>query len=110
MTAVFTIGEAIWSPRLMQFMAEVAPKGKEGTYISLSYIPYFASKLFVGPLSGWLVATYVPEGQESYPNHYWVWVWIGGMAVISPLGLLIFRSLFAGSKDPEPEEAETPAG
>ena len=27
---VFTIGEAIWSPRLMQFSAEIAPRGKEG--------------------------------------------------------------------------------
>ncbi len=105
MVAVFTVGEAIWSPRLMQFMAEVAPKGKEGTYISLSYIPYFASKLIVGPLSGWLVSTYVPEGQESYPMHYMIWVWIGGMAVVSPLSLLILKGLFSGVKNnDEPEE------
>ena len=94
MVIIFTIGEAIWSPRLMQFTAEIAPKGREGSYIALSYLPYFAAKLFVGPLSGWLIATYVPPGAESYPNHYWVWLWIGGIAVISPLGLLIFRGLF----------------
>jgi hypothetical protein len=39
----FTIGEAIWSPRLMQFSAEIAPVGREGTYIALSYLPYFSS-------------------------------------------------------------------
>lgn len=94
MVAVFTVGEAIWSPRLMQFTAEIAPKGKEGSYIALSYLPYFGAKLFVGPLSGWLVATYTPEGADSYPNHYWVWIWIGGMAVISPISLFIFKKLF----------------
>jgi MFS family permease len=90
----FTIGESIWSPRLMQFTAEIAPKGREGSYISLSYLPFFASKLIAGPLSGWLVATYTPEGAGSYPNHQMVWVWIGGMALVSPAGLFIFRKLF----------------
>ncbi len=84
---IFTIGEALWSPRLMQFTAEVAPEGKEGSYIALSYLPFFAAKLIAGPLSGWLVATYTPEGAEAYPHHIMVWVWIGGMALISPIGL-----------------------
>jgi MFS family permease len=92
--AIFTIGEALWSPRLMQFTAEIAPKGKEGSYISLSYLPYFAAKLFVGPLSGWLVATYTPEGASSYPNHAMVWVWIGGMAALSPICLVVFKKMF----------------
>ncbi len=91
---IFTIGEAIWSPRLMQFMTEVAPKGKEGSYVSLSYLPYFAAKFVAGPMSGWLVATYTPEGAESYPNHYMVWLWIGGMAIITPLGLLFLKKVF----------------
>jgi MFS family permease len=91
---VFTIGEALWSPRLMQFTAEIAPKGKEGSYIALSYLPYFGAKLIAGPMSGWLVATYVPKDAENYDNHYMVWVWIGCMAAISPIGLLLFRKLF----------------
>jgi len=100
--AIFTVGEALWSPRLMQFTAEIAPKGKEGSYIALSYLPYFASKLLVGPMSGWLVATYTSEtvlnykgsGVSSFPGHFWVWIWIGGMAIISPIGLVIFHKLF----------------
>ncbi len=91
---VFTIGEALWSPRLMQFAAEIAPKDREGSYVALSYLPYFAAKFIAGPLSGWLVSTYTPEGAESYPNHYMVWVWVGGMAALSPLGLIVFRKVF----------------
>jgi len=97
MTAVFTVGEAIWSPRLMQFTAEIAPKGKEGSYVALSYLPYFASKMIVGPMSGWLVATYTPEGASSYPMHHYVWYWIGGTAILSPIGLVIFKKIFLNS-------------
>ncbi|MES2997268.1 MAG: MFS transporter [Verrucomicrobiota bacterium] len=96
---IFTIGEAIWSPRLMQFTAEIAPKGKEGTYIALSVLPYFMAKFFVGPLSGWLLHTYTPLDANdkpfaAYPDHTMIWVWIGGMAVISPIGLVLFRKWF----------------
>lgn len=103
LVVVFTIGEAIWSPRLMQFMAEIAPQGKEGTYISLSYLPYFVAKLFVGPLSGILLAAYVPEGQDSYPHHYMIWIWIGAMSLISPLGLFVFRKVFTNTSIDEDE-------
>ncbi len=94
MVIIFTIGESIWSPRLMQFTAEIAPKGKEGTYISLSYLPYFGAKFFIGPMSGWLVSTYTPEKAASYPNHHMLWVWIGVTAIISPIGLMIFKKAF----------------
>jgi len=96
---IFTLGEVIWSPRLMQFVAHIAPKGKEGAYISLSYLPYFGAKLFVGPLSGWLVSEYTPLDEagnvlSSYPNHYMVWLWIGSMAMLTPIGLFIFRKRY----------------
>ena len=91
---IFTIGEAIWSPRLMQFSAEIAPPGREGTYIALSYLPYFLAKMIAGPLSGWLLAIYAPEGAKDYPDQYMIWIWIGGMTVLSPIGLVVFRKLF----------------
>lgn len=96
---IFTIGESIWSPRLMQFTAEIAPKGKEGTYISLSVLPFFLAKFFVAPLSGWLVGKYVPLDEAGkiasfYPNHHMVWVIIGGMALVTPIGLLLIRPIF----------------
>jgi dipeptide/tripeptide permease len=98
MVMIMTVGEALWSPRLMHFTAVIAPEGKEGSYIALSYLPYFGAKMIAGPLSGWLLVSYVPEGQASYPQHFMVWVWIGGMALVSPLGLLALRKLFAGAE------------
>jgi MFS family permease len=103
--AAFTFGESIWSPRLMQFTAEIAPGGKEGTYIALSYLPYFGAKLIVGPMSGWLVATYTPKDAESYPDHWMVWVWIGGMAAITPIILITMRKLFRHAEQQDIEAA-----
>ena len=104
---VFTIGESIWSPRLMQFTAEIAPGGKEGTYIALSYLPYFAAKLVAGPMSGILVANYTPDdlppGVEHYPDHHMVWVWIGGMAAITPIILITMVKLFRHAEEQDIE-------
>ncbi len=99
---VFTVGEAIWSPRLMQFTAEIAPKGKEGTYIALSVLPFFFAKFVVGPMSGLLLDKYVPvdeagKAMAPYADHHMVWIWIGGMAIFTPIGLLVFRKLFTHS-------------
>ena len=90
----FTIGEAIWSPRLMQFSAEIAPKGKEGAYIALAILPYFVGKALAGGMSGFLLESYTPSTLSVFPDHKTVWLWIGGMAMISPVGLVVFRKLF----------------
>lgn len=104
--SLFTVGEAIWSPRLTQFTAEIAPEGREGTYISLSMLPFFLGKLVAGPLSGWLLATYVPEGGDI-SNHAMVWVWVGSIAVLSPLGLFCFARHFrSAEKKPESPASE----
>lgn len=101
---IFTIGEAIWSPRLTQFMAEVAPRGREGSYIALSYLPYFGAKFIAGPMSGWLLATYVPEGASNYPSHYMIWVWIGLMASLTPAGLVLCYRLYKQAEKTMAEE------
>jgi dipeptide/tripeptide permease len=103
---VFTVGEAIWSPRLMQFSAEIAPQGREGAYLSLAILPYFVGKALAGGLSGYLLTTYTPEGALEYPDHMWVWVWIGSMAAISPIGLLIFKNMFQRIEDDAVAEAQ----
>ena len=47
---VFAVGELIWSPRLSEYTVTIAPKGREGTYMSLAALPMFLAK----PLNGWV--------------------------------------------------------
>ena len=103
---VFTVGEAIWSPRLMQFSAEIAPRGKEGAYIALAMLPYFLGKAGAGVLSEQMTARYFTDNQVLFPSHDVAWLWIGGMAAISPLGLIIFRGVFAKREAAAIEEAK----
>jgi hypothetical protein len=43
----------------------------------------------VGPLSGILLAAYCPA--EGPRNSQMIWVWVGGMALVTPIGLLLAR-------------------
>lgn len=58
---LFSIGEVIWSPRLYEYTAAIAPKGREASYMGLSYIPWVFARLVEGPLAGQLITRYCPE-------------------------------------------------
>ncbi|MFH1132398.1 MAG: MFS transporter [Pseudomonadota bacterium] len=64
---VLTVGEIIWSPRLQEYTAAIAPKGQEGTYLGLSWFPWFFAKGAVSFMSGHLLRWYVPEAAEGEP-------------------------------------------
>jgi MFS family permease len=95
---VFTVGEAIWSPRLMQFSAEIAPRGKEGAYIALAILPYFMGKIGATIMADLLTTQYFNQDMVEFPNHEMAWFWIGAMALISPVGMIIFRKIFDQSE------------
>jgi MFS family permease len=83
---IFSLGEAIWSPRLYEYTASIAPRGREGTYMSLSILPYFVAKFFVGPLSGFLLEHFCPaEGARVSSLLWWT---VAIIAIISPICIL----------------------
>jgi MFS family permease len=93
----FSIGEAIWSPRLYQYTAAVAPKGREATYMGLSILPLFLGKLFAGPLGGYLLTRYSPaEGARSGGT---LWLVVALMAVGTPALILLLRSIIQPKED-----------
>jgi dipeptide/tripeptide permease len=57
---LFSIGEVIWSPRLYEYTAAIAPKGREASYMGLSYLPMFFARFAEGPLAGFLLTRYCP--------------------------------------------------
>lgn len=103
---VFTVGEAIWSPRLMQFSAEIAPKGKEGAYIALAMLPYFLGKIAATVMADILTGQYFSSDMVEYPDHELSWLWVAGMCLFSPLGMVIWRKHFNHSEKSAEEEAQ----
>jgi MFS family permease len=86
---LLSLGEALWSPRLYEYSAAIAPKGQEASYMSMSYLPFFVAKLFVGMFSGMLLARYCPE---TGPRHSeTLWLIIALTTLITPIGLLALR-------------------
>ena len=103
---VFTIGEAIWSPRLMQFSAEIAPRGKEGAYIALAVLPYFLGKIGATVMADILTDKYFAREMVAYPDHELSWLWIAIMCLISPIGMILFKGTFTQSEKMADDEAQ----
>jgi predicted MFS family arabinose efflux permease len=57
-----SIGEVVWSPKLYEYTAAIAPEGQEGTYLGLSMVPWFLAKTVVSLISGHLLVRWSPEG------------------------------------------------
>ncbi len=86
--AIFSIGEAFYSPRVYEYAAAIAPKGQEASYGALSYIPFLLGKLLVGT-GGWLLAAFCPATGPRHPGIMWLIFALA--ASIAPIGLIVFR-------------------
>lgn len=87
--AVFSVGEAFYSPRVYEYAASIAPKGQEASYSALSYIPLLLGKAFAATISGVLLSKYCPEVGDR--NSGTMWLVFALVATICPLGLLLLR-------------------
>ena len=65
---VFTVGEAIWSPRLMQFSAEIAPKGRGCLYRACD-ASYFLGKIAATVMADILTTKYFSSEMVAFPDH-----------------------------------------
>jgi MFS family permease len=87
--ALLSVGESIYSPRLYEYAAAIAPKGQEASYMSLSYLPFFLAKLPVATFSGVLLARFCPEtGPRDSAT---LWLIIALTTAVAPAGLLLLR-------------------
>jgi MFS family permease len=92
MIAVFVIvlsfGEALYSPRVYEYAAAIAPAGQEASYSALAYVPLLVAKLLTGTFSGTLLAIYCPQQGPRHPAT--MWLIIGAASMIAPIGLAAF--------------------
>jgi POT family proton-dependent oligopeptide transporter len=87
---LFSVGEALWQPRFLQFAAELAPKGKTGAYIAYANIPWFMIKFMAGWYTGTMMERFCPAGGPIHTQT--MWLIYGLIAVTSPIGLIIAKS------------------
>ncbi|PYL13674.1 MAG: MFS transporter [Verrucomicrobia bacterium] len=86
--AIFSVGEAFYSPRVYEYAAAIAPRGQEASYGALSYIPFLIGKLLVGT-GGWLLAAFCPEHGPRHSGTMWLIFALA--ASVAPIGLFGLR-------------------
>lgn len=85
-----TVGEAMWQPRFLQWVAEIAPKNMTGIYMGIGQFPWFLTKILTSLYSGWFLMKFCPEGVPPTAMHTEImWFIYGLIAIISPVGLLL---------------------
>jgi dipeptide/tripeptide permease len=86
---VFSIGEAAWSSRFLEYVAELAPAGRVGAYMGIATLPWFLAKATTGWYSGYVLDAFVPKG-GPYDGST-MWMVYGAIALVSPIGLWLAR-------------------
>ncbi len=118
MLVVLSLGELIWSPKLTEYTAAIAPHGQEGTYLGLSMVPWFAAKLVVSGLSGHMLNRWVPEGRGmevlcSGEVPFWntpeaMWTVLAVWAFAGPVVAQLFSGWLTRGADLAPAEPGPP--
>lgn len=112
---VFSFGEMIWSPRLYEYTAAIAPKGREASYMGLSYAPMFFARFAEGPLAGHMLTEYCPPDIGSRlatvpytQSPQMMCVILAAIAIATPILIAIFRGVI--QKESRLETAEGATG
>jgi len=86
---VWSLGEALWSSRFLEYVADLAPPGKIGVYMGLATIPWFMAKSVTGFYAGTMLDIFVPRSGPQDPGT--MWLIYGLTALVSPIGLVLAR-------------------
>ena len=89
---VFSIGEALWSARFMEYASELAPPGRIAQYMGLAQIPWLLAKGTTGLYSGLMLARFCPANTPREHLHTGtLWFIYGCIGLLTPIGLWLVR-------------------
>jgi proton-dependent oligopeptide transporter, POT family len=89
---LMSVGEAMWQPRFLQWVAEIAPEGKTGAYMGIGQFPWFLTKMITASYSGYFISKYVPKPDSGLTGHSEVmWLIYACIAMVSPVVLILAR-------------------
>lgn len=101
--AIQGLAECFISPRFLEYFAQQAPEGEEGTYMGFSHLHSFFSALVGFIMSGFLLDKYCPdpntlpkglsEVQKAtyYADAHLIWYYFVAIALTAAIALFIFR-------------------
>jgi hypothetical protein len=105
----FSFGEAMWSSRFLEYVAETAPSDQVGVYMGVAQIPWFLAKFTTGFYSGAMLSRFCPAAGTQDTGTMWLVYGLVGMT--SPIGLVLAKrwltsgSIAEGRKEAAPQAA-----
>lgn len=100
---LFSLGEAVWSSRFLEYVADLAPAHRIGIYMGIAGLPWFVAKTVTGFYAGALLDRFIPKEGLQAPGT--LWMIHGAVGLVSPVGLLLARRWLL-SKEPAPAAAQ----
>jgi hypothetical protein len=89
---IFSIGEALWSARFLEYASELAPPGRVAQYMGIALIPWLMAKGITGLYSGTMLEIYCPKDTPADQLHTgMLWFIYGCIAMTTPVGLWLAR-------------------
>jgi dipeptide/tripeptide permease len=100
--AAMAVGEMMASPRVFEYIGAIAPKGQEGLYLGYQSLPIALASMIGGPVGGRLFERYIntPLKEGRPVDTLTMWLIIGGIGVLSVVGLGIYDRVVAKTKKP----------
>ena len=95
---IFSIGEALWSARFLEYASDLAPPGRIAQYMGMASIPWLLAKGTTGLYSGLMLERFCPAG-VPYDQQFHtgtLWFVYGCIGMISSIGLWLARKWVAG--------------
>jgi MFS family permease len=86
---LWSLGEAAWSSRFLEYVADIAPLNRVGLYMGIAGMPWFLAKTTTGIYAGNVLDRFVPVDGVQRPGT--MWLIYGLIALITPVCLLISR-------------------
>ena len=94
---IFSIGEALWSARFLEYASDLAPPGRIAQYMGMASIPWLLAKGTTGLYSGLMLERFCPAHTPRDQLHTGaLWCVYGCIGMISPIGLWLARKWVAG--------------
>lgn len=92
--AIFAVGEATQAPRFYEYVSSLAPREQVGTFMGFAFLPVAIGAFVAGPLSGWMVESYLRETMN--PTAMW---YILAAIGFGSTALMIVYNIFFVKKD-----------
>jgi dipeptide/tripeptide permease len=88
--AVFAVGEMTYSAHFYKYLGDMAPKEQVGMYMGFAFLPIAVGSWLSGVIGGPILHT----ARETLGNPQMMWVFFGGVGIVSALGIALLTFVF----------------